>query len=126
MLPWNLEDWLTDEGDKVVRKHSALGDAGLSDQERLLYEVWLFDSETRNGGISQYFCNHGNAQWAALCAAARSKLPSFRTFADSVDQIVAGQQDPYEAVIGSGDALDQAYAAVQARLVAELKAHAQQ
>ena len=122
MLPWDLEEWLSDEGGKVVEKRATLGDAALSDQERLLYEVWLFDTETRNGGVSQYFCNRGNSQWLALCATAMSRLPSFQTFADSVNQIVSGQSDPYEAVIESGDALDDAYESVQIRLVQEVQA----
>lgn len=126
MLPWELEDWLTEEGGEVVEKSVALGYFSLSPDERLLYEVWLFDTEARNGGVSQYFCNNGNEQWGTLCAAAMSTLPSFPAFADSVNQVVAGQLDPYEAVIESGDALDDAYEAVQARLVSELKAHLRQ
>ncbi|MBA2238296.1 MAG: hypothetical protein H0W24_06300, partial [Lysobacter sp.] len=50
MLPWDLEDWLTDEGDNVVRKAAAAkGESALNEPERLLYELWLFDTEQRNG-----------------------------------------------------------------------------
>ena len=77
MLSWDLEDWLTEEGDKVVTKEAALGLGSLTSRERLIYEVWLFDTETRNGGVSQYFCNRGIAQWDELKKAARGMLPSF-------------------------------------------------
>ncbi len=126
MLPWDLEDWLTEEGDRVVRKRAARGDGALSDKERLLYEVWLFDTEVRNGGVSQYFGNNGSAQWATYVSAAQSKLPSFRTLAIAINQVLACQQDPYEAVIESGDVLEKAYGAVQSGLIGELKSYLQQ
>ena len=123
MLPWDLEDWLTEEGGNAVKKQHAKGDAALSEFERLLLEVWLFDTEARNGGVSQYFCNWGHEQWDALCKAAEHKLPSFRQFADTVNKVVAGQPDPYLAVIESGDLLDDAYDAVKVELVRQLQAH---
>ena len=124
MLAWDLEDWLTEEGGNTVEKRHAEGVAALSDFEKLLFEVWLFDTEARNGGVSQYFCNRGHEQWDALCKAAEPRLPSFRQFADTVNKVVAGQPDPYLAVIESGDLLDDAYDAVKAVLVRQLQAHA--
>lgn len=102
-----------------------MGRAVLSPSERLLYEVWLFDTEARNGGVSQYFCNWGSHQWTILCKAARATLASFRGFADIVDGVVGGKQDPYESVTDVGDMLDNAYDAVQARLVTELRDYVQ-
>lgn len=61
MLSSFLEDWLTDAGDRVVRKLAA-GVGALSSEERLVFEVWLLDTEARNGGLSQYFANHGLGQ----------------------------------------------------------------
>lgn len=123
MLPRKLEHWLTEEGGKVVEKAAALGGASLTSDERLLREVWLFDTQIRNGGVSQYFGNWGNEQWATLCKGARPTLPSFSEFAGMVDKIVVGQEDPYLSVIGAGDTLDRAYYAVQTRLVTELRAY---
>ena len=51
-MPWDLEDWLTEIGDRVVRKMAASGPETLTPQERLIYEVWIFDTETRNCGVS--------------------------------------------------------------------------
>lgn len=95
MLPWDLEDWLTDEGDKVVRKAAAAnGESTLDDRERLLYEVWLLDTEQRNGGISQYFCNHGLAQWDTLSQLAIPTLASFASFAEKINAVVGRSTDP--------------------------------
>lgn len=59
VLPRDLDDWLTEAGDRVVHKMAAGRPEALRPMERLVYEVWLFDTETRNGGASQYFCNRG-------------------------------------------------------------------
>src|SRR6185436_4212959 len=102
MLPWDLEDWLTDEGDKVVHKAAAADSRdALDPRERLLYEVWLLDTEQRNGGISQYFGNRGLEQWDALSRLAAPALPSFARFAAKVNAVVGRSEDPYRAVIRS-------------------------
>jgi hypothetical protein len=122
MLPWDLEDWLTDEGDKVVRKAaSGSGESTLDDRERLLYELWLFDTEQRNGGVSQYFCNRGLERWATLSRLAAPALPSFASFAVKVNEVVGRSTDPYQAVIDSGVDLDGWYDEHQTRLVGELR-----
>jgi hypothetical protein len=126
MLPWDLEDWLTDEGDRIVHKEAATGYNSLDGHEKLIYEIWLLDTEQRNGGVSQYFCNHGMSQWAALCSLATSVLPPFAQFAEAVNQVVDQQSDPYDAIIGSDVDLDQLYDSHQIELVKELKAHVQQ
>jgi hypothetical protein len=81
MLADELEDWLTEIGDQVVRKEAAFGINSLSALERGVHEVWLIDTEVRNGGVFQYFFNHGKEQWDALVnAAKKSDLPSLTEF----------------------------------------------
>jgi hypothetical protein len=122
MLPWDLEDWLTDEGDKVVRKAAAANSRDALDAgERLLYELWLFDTEQRNGGVSQYFCNRGLEHWDALSRLATPALPCFSSFAAKVNEVVARSDDPYQAVIESDVHLDDWYDEHQTRLVDELR-----
>jgi hypothetical protein len=122
MLPWELEDWLTDEGDKVVRKAAAANSFDALDAgERLLYEVWLFDTEQRNGGVSQYFSNRGRQQWDALSRLATPALSSFAAFAAKVDAVLGPSEDPYRAVIDSDVDLDAWYREHQVCLVTELR-----
>jgi hypothetical protein len=121
MLPWDLEDWLTDEGDKLVHREAVGGIDSLTPAERLVYEVWLFDTEQRNGGLAQYFCNRGREQWDALCLAARNVLAPFAEFAARVDAVVADARDPYLAVLETAGSLDRAYEACQVNLVSALR-----
>ena len=121
MLPWDLEDWLSDEGDKIVHREAVSGIDSLTPAERLVYEVWLFDTEQRNGGVAQYFGNHGRDQWNALCLAARIVLAPFAEFAAHVDAVVADAPDPYLAVIASDGSLDRAYEACQVGLISALR-----
>jgi len=123
MLPRDLDDWLTEEGDKVVRKAAAGGLERLDPKERLLYEVWLFDTEQRNGGVSQYFCNEGKEQWQALCALAAA-LPAFASIESATNSVIAGADDPYEAVIASGSNLDNVYRTHCEQLISQLRARA--
>src|SRR5262245_28596001 len=122
MLPWDLENWLTDAGDEVVCKAAERGTESLDSRERLIYEVWLFDTEQRNGGVSQYFLNRGLKQWDALCAAALPVLSSFAPFATAVSQAVGRSEDPCQAVMNSSVDLDAHYYQYQIRLATELKA----
>jgi hypothetical protein len=122
MLPWDLEDWLTDEGDRVVRKSAAANsDDVLDATDRLLQEFWLLDTEQRNGGLSQYFCNHGSGQWKTLSRLAASTLPTFATFAAKVDEVINDSNDPYQAIIDSDVKLDAWYYENQLALVRELQ-----
>ena len=52
-LPLDLEDWLTNEGGRVVENRAIFGESALLPEEGLIYEIWLPDTETRNGGLSQ-------------------------------------------------------------------------
>lgn len=117
-----LEKWLTEEGDKVVRKAAATnGLEALDLRERLIYEMWLFDTEQRNGGISQYFCNHGLDQWHALSKIASPHLPSFVALAATVNRVIGRSADPYQAVLNSDIDLNENYEAYRFRLLTELK-----
>jgi hypothetical protein len=120
MLPQDLEDWLTEEGDRVVRKLVA-GKEALTPAEQLIHELWLFDTEQRNGGVSQYFCNHGLAQWETLCRLAWPLIADFAVFAQAVNSVVAGSTDPYEAVINSRTYLDDHYDAHAAGIIASVR-----
>ena len=96
MLSWDLEDWLTEEGDRVVRKAAVANSVDALDaRDRLLYEIWLFDTEQRNGGVSQYFGNRGLEQWDMLTRLAMPTLLSFSSFAARVNEVVGRSHDPY-------------------------------
>lgn len=122
MLPWDLEDWLTDEGAKVVEKAAAKTVAALNEREHLLYEFWLLDTEQRNGGLSQYFYNRGLARWQTLSALAAATMPSFAEFAAKVNDVVVGSGDRCQALVGSSVDIDAWYDSHQVRLVSELRA----
>ena|SRR5579872_2962403 len=121
MLPFDLEDWLANEGDKTVHKIADLGFSNINVRERVLYEVWLFDTERRNGGVSQYFCNRGRNQWASLCELAKILLPSFETFAIKVNHIIAHSADAYHAIIESEIDLDAQYDECRVQLITALR-----
>jgi len=118
-LPLELENWLTEAGDVVVRKRASGG--VLSQREQLLFEIWALDTETRNGGLSQYFANRGLAQWNRCEAACAGKLPSFMAFAKRVEAIISGKTDPYQALIECGTEADDLYYEYQTQIVRELQ-----
>lgn len=120
MLPWDLEDWLVDAADRVIAKHSTAPQS-LTDAESLLHELWLFDTQTRNGGVSQYFCNFPD-RWALLTDSANSRLPTFGAFAATVQSIISGAVDPFDAILASPVDLDSAYYASNADIIRELRA----
>ena len=71
--------------------------------EELIYEIWLLDTEARNGGLSQYFCNRGLSQWQRCVAAASSDaIPSFFPFAERVAAFLRINPDPYLAIVSGG------------------------
>src|SRR5260370_42100571 len=55
MLPLDLEDWLTEMGDQIVRKPASEGEAALTAREQLIYDIWILDTEARNGARPQNF-----------------------------------------------------------------------
>ena len=121
MLPWDLEDWITDTGADVLEKRLANANA-LSSIEELIYQIWLLDTEARNGGMSQYFCNHGVEQWQACQAVAHAgKLSAFVPFSDALNSIVAGTPDPYFAIRELGDPAEDLWLRYQLGVVQQLK-----
>jgi hypothetical protein len=121
MLPWDLEDWITDEGSKILDKR-ILSPNSLSSKENLLYEVWLLDTEARNGGLSQYFCNHGIEQWQACQAVAKTEgLKSLEIFAGLVNEIIQESSDPYTAIREKGNDAEDLWYLHQRHVVNELK-----
>ena len=122
MMPsGELEDWLCETGDVVVRKRAA--GSPLSSREQLLYEIWLLYIEARNGGLSQYFCNRGLEQWQrCVSAASAGGITSFQPFASRVDEMIAGANDPYLALIERGQDGDDLYYEHETGIVDELRA----
>lgn len=119
MLPSDLEDWISDAGGEVVEKR--VQGAELTPDEQLLYEVWLFDTQQRNGGISQYFCNYAE-RWPALRELAGARLPSFVGLARSIERALGSSTDPYEAITDSSARLDTEYGGIASAMVSELRA----
>ena len=121
MLPSDLEDWLSNEGDRVV--HARAAGRPLSRLDRLIYEIWLLDTEARNGGLSQYFANCGATQWRSCAHAAMAgAIPSFAPFAVEVDAMIDGSDDPYHAINRLGTDAENTWARHDTAVVSELKA----
>ena len=121
MLPQDLEDWLTDEGDRVAR--ARIAKLPMSTVDQLIYEIWLLDTESRNGGLSQYFLNRGATQWESCRRCALAGLtPSFASFAAEVDGMIRGAADPYEAINSLGRPAEDTWEKYDVAVVSELKA----
>lgn len=117
----DLDKWLTEIGDQVVRKAATNGFDSLDASERLIYQMWLFDTEQRNGGVSQYFCNRGMEQWNSLARVASQDLKSFAEFADAVNRVISCAEDAYRAVMDSEVNLDTHYEKYRHHLLRQLK-----
>jgi hypothetical protein len=121
-LGFALTDWLLDAGEGVAKRSQALGSLeALTSIERLLYELWIFDMEQQNGGVSQYFCNRPIQRWNTASRLARPLLSSFNVFALTLESVVGESADPYESVIGSDVNLDDQYGAIRVPLLLELQ-----
>jgi hypothetical protein len=119
-VDWELEDWLLKAGERVARK--IVTAASLSPVERLIREFWLFDIETRNGGVSQYFCNHGLQQWQALKAAwLPDAVPSLGPLIAKVDRIISSAPDPYLATLNASPGIEDFYEEHQLNVRRELR-----
>jgi len=121
MITWQLEEWITDIGAEVLKKRYT-DQKSLSPIEELIYEIWLLDTESRNGGLSQYFGNHGIEQWKSCCEAVASVgLLSFADFEDEVNSMIAGMTDPYREINSRGDAAEDLWYSYQNHVVKELQ-----
>lgn len=117
-----LEDWLLETGEEVARRSIARGAGSLSPAERFLHEIWLLDMQVQNGGVSQYFCNCGLAQWLALRAAWPARdVPSLGPIITEIERVITDASDPYLATLDASPGIDDAYEAHQAQVKAELK-----
>ncbi|WP_425509468.1 DMP19 family protein [Xanthomonas euroxanthea] len=106
MIPWDLEDWIIEVGHTVVERQTS-GSGDLPPLDNFLYEIWLLDTETRNGGLSQYFFNRGISQWRSCVSASISNgLSNFAPFASVVDTIISDATEPGEAIIDAGSSED--------------------
>jgi hypothetical protein len=122
MLPWELEDWLTAEGDRVVRG-TAEDESTRSMVDQAIYELWLLDTETRNGGLSQYFYNHSLKQWEACQQSVRNLgLTTFAPFASAVNEIVEIAAEPGATIQQRGQTAEDLWQSHQLGVVAELRA----
>jgi hypothetical protein len=119
MLGWDLEDWITDVGARLLEKQ-AIDPRSLTPTETLVVEIWLLDTEARNGGLSQYFFNNGLSQWQT-CVAAAHCLNTFRPFVEAVKEMIHGADDPFEAIRSRGNDGEDLWYKYQAPVIVELR-----
>lgn len=120
-MPWHLDDWISDAGADVLEKRQSTG-SPLSAVESLVYEVWLLDTEARNGGLSQYFGNHGLEQWRSLVSwVAASSIPSFAPFQARVEQLIEGTGNPSRTIQEQGDEAENLWYGYQPDVIAEVR-----
>lgn len=116
-----LDDWVADAGARIYDKRCADLNS-LSPVDELIYEIWLLDTESRNGGLSQYFRNHGLAQWKSCCASAVSQgLAGFADFEAAVSTMIAGVDDPVLAIRSGGDSAEDLWYSYQRGVSKELR-----
>ncbi len=85
-------------------------------------EVWLFDMDTRKGGVSQFFCNHGLARWRSLCESwSAEDVPSLGPIIAAIDRIIADSDDPFLATLDASPGIEEMYESHQAQIKAELR-----
>jgi hypothetical protein len=124
-LPRDLEDWFTSAGDRVMRKRATSGEASLSKEEKLIYELWLLDTEVRRGGLSQYFASRGLEEWEHCVALVSGAVPSFARFAERLGVLLRLDLDRtgpgLRASIASGAEANELYYESQIPIVTELR-----
>ena len=119
-VDWELEDWLLRAGERAERK--AIAGGPLSPIERLAREIWVFDMHARNGGVSQYFCNHGSERWQALKSAwLPEAVPGLGPVIAEVERVIAGGSDPYLATLSASPGVEGFYEAHQPSVLRELR-----
>jgi hypothetical protein len=118
-IDWELEDWLLEAGEATERKASA--GSSLTAIETLIREFWVFDVQTRNGGISQYFCNYPS-RWEKLKAASSlSSVPALDAIVTAVDRVIGSSSEPYSAALAASPDLEQHYEKHQLEVRRELR-----
>ncbi|NLX98265.1 MAG: hypothetical protein GXY83_19065 [Rhodopirellula sp.] len=119
-VDWELEDWLLDAGEQAERK--VIAGHSLTPGERLIREFWVFDVHTRNGGVSQYFLNHGAVQWQTLRSAwLPDRVPSLGPIIAKVERVIASAADPYLATLDASPEIEEFYEAHQVGVRRELR-----
>jgi hypothetical protein len=118
-LPNELDDWLTEAGDFVVQKR-ATGEP-IDSNEQLIYEIWLLDTQVRNGGVSQYFCNCPE-NWEKCVTLAKSEaLVLFEPFARELNNVLSGARDAYTRILNRESEAGRLYHTHAPNFVAELR-----
>jgi hypothetical protein len=115
MLPWDLEDWLSETADRVLAAPQPWPEL-----DQLFREVWLFDTQYRNGGVSQYFSNYPE-RWCQLVQLTEVFLPRFSPVTEAILRIVSNAKDPYAATLARDEELGAVYETHRAEALTRLK-----
>lgn len=119
-VDWDLENWLLDAGEKAERK--SIAGVLLTPIELLIREFWIFDIETQNGGVSQYFCNRELDQWQRLRSAwLPDFVPSLGSILTEVDRVITGAIDSYSATLDASPDIEDFYEAHRLDVLSELR-----
>jgi hypothetical protein len=117
----DLDDWLLDAGTAVEQK--AIRGEGLSPLEALIREMWVLDCESLNGGVCQYFGNHGIHRWKALLTALKHlHVESVEALTNAISATIANAEDPYEAAAEASNSLNEFYYTNRSRAIENLRA----
>jgi len=120
-----LMGWFADAGNRAELKRATNGDASLSKLEKLIYELWLLDTEVQKGGLSGYLANRGLQQWKHCAALVSQVSPSFQSFAERVDGLLRLDPDPKGvgliASVASGAEADKLYRRYRKPIVVDLR-----
>jgi len=123
-LPASLENWFAEASARIEGKRQTGGNVSLSKDERLVYELWLLDTEIRKGGLTLYFANHGLEQWEHCVALASEIIPTFARFASMIDKLRSPDSDlsgiGLTAALGSAGRAQRLYHMCRAAIITEL------
>jgi len=79
-----LETWLLDAGDEIIRKESLSGAASLTPLEHAIYSLWVIDYAVRNSGTLDPMEElYPNALQELLTFSRSSNLPSLSVWLPS-------------------------------------------
>jgi hypothetical protein len=121
----DLMRWFADAGERAERRHASDGAEYLSKGEKLVYELWLLDTDVQKGGVAQYVATQGLQQWRHCVALVPHAIPSFLRFAERVDWMLRFDPDPTGrgtvASVANGAEADKLYRELRTSIVAELR-----